>query len=185
MRSAKHLLQLSCEGADWKDWYTRATADIKLVCTRMDWPFNRFVDVLAIISPRVPVRRNIRVAMHYMETQDWLGGTIRSTRAAMDHYEETEEIRGPKTSAFAAALKGNLDAIVLDTWMAGAFEIDQHLFDRMSVRAECIRRIRWAANKQQWKPAELQAAVWAATVRSMGRNVPGFRVSEELTLFDI
>lgn len=184
MRSANHLCKLADEGIDWAKWYDHARLDIRRVCVDQDWDPDRFTDILAITSPRVSVRRNIRVAMHYMWTGELRSDTIRATRAALEHYEETGEIRGPKTSAFAAALKGDLDAIVLDVWMSKAFEIEQETFSRKPVREECCRRIRRAARLSDLRPAEVQAAAWAATVRRYGRNVPSFTVSDELTLFD-
>lgn len=128
MRSANHLCTLAREAMDWCQWYTHAKADIELVCKHKGWDFDRFVDILAITSPRVAVVRNIRAAMYYMDIEKYVSGTIRTTRRAMEHYEETGEIRGLKTSAFARALKGDLEAIVLDTWMAEAFEIGQDRF---------------------------------------------------------
>lgn len=184
MRSANHLCTLAREAMDWCRWYTRAKADIEHVCKQKGWDFNRFVDVLAITSPRVAVVRNIRVAMYYMDTEKYLSGTIRTTRAAMEHYEEVGEIRGLKTSAFARALKGDLEAIVLDTWMSEAFEIEQGRFRNKAVRKECEQRVRRAARTCNLRPAELQAASWAAIVRRHGRNTPSFDVSSELTLFD-
>lgn len=184
MRGANHLCTLAKEAMDWCRWYTHATVDIQRVCDGKGWDFDRFVDVISITSPRVAVTRNIRVALHYMDTGVFLSGTIYATRAAMEHYEETGEIRGLKTSAFARALKGDLDAIVLDTWMAEAFEIEQSRFQNKVVRKECEQRIRRAARDCEIRPAELQAASWAAIVRRHGRNTPSFTVSDELTLFD-
>lgn len=184
MRSANHLCTLANEAMDWCRWYDHAKADIKIVCQKKGWDFDRFVDVLAITSPRVAVVRNIRVAMHYMQTEKFLSGTIRNTRAAMKHYEATGEIRGPKTSAFARALKGDLDAIVLDSWMSKAFEIEQITFRNRTVKDECERRVCRAARACDLRPAELQAASWAVIVRRHGRNTPLFDVSSELTLFD-
>ena len=184
MRSANHLCTLANEAMDWSKWYAHAKVDIERVCELKAWDFNRFTDVLAIMSPRVAVVRNIRVAMHYMTTEKFLSGTIKNTRRAMEHYEETGEIRGPKTSAFARALKGDLDAIVLDVWMSKAFEIEQDRFRNKKVRSECERRVCRAARACDIQPAELQAASWAAIVRRHGRNTPSFDVSSELTLFD-
>lgn len=184
MRSANHLCMLAREAMDWSQWYTRAKADIELVCKHKVWNFDRFVDILAITSPRVAVVRNIRAAMYYMDTEKYVSGTIYATRVAMEHYEETGEIRGLKTSAFARALKGDLEAIVLDTWMAEAFEIEQPRFQNKDIRKECEQRIRRAARVCDIRPAELQAASWAAIVRRHGRNTPSFDVSSELTLFD-
>ena len=184
MRSANHLCNLANEAMDWSQWYAYAKRDIEHVCELKQWDFNRFVDVLAITSPRVAVVRNIRAAMYYMATEKFVSGTIKNTRLAMEHYEETGEIRGLKTSAFARALKGDLDAIVLDVWMSKAFEIDQDRFRNKKVRGECERRVCRAARACKIRPAELQAASWAAIVRRHGRNTPLFDVSLELTLFD-
>lgn len=184
MRTANHLCNLASEGMDWMNWYTHAKVDIKRVCQHKEWDFNRFVDILAVTSPRVAVVRNIRAALYYMDTGKFVSGTIKNTRAAMAYYEETGEIRGPKTSAFARALKGDLDAVVLDVWMSKVFEIDQNRFRNRKIRAECERRICKAARACNIQPAELQAASWAAIVRRHGRNTPSFDVSSELTLFD-
>lgn len=184
MRTAQHLCNLANEGLDWMWWYTDAKSDIERVCEHKGWDFNRFVDVLAITSPRVAVIRNIRAALHYMDTGKFVSGTTRNTRAAMVYYEETGEIRGPKTSKFALALKGDLNAVVLDVWMSKAFEIDQRQFSKRKIREECERRICKAARICNIQPAELQAASWAAIVRRHGRNTPSFNVSLELILFD-
>lgn len=184
MRTAQHLCTLAYEGLDRMWWYTDAKSDIERVCKHKGWDFNRFVDILAITSPRIAVVRNIRAALHYMDTGTVIHATIRSTRAALAHYEKTGVIRGPKTSAFAQALKGDLDAVVLDVWMSKAFEIEHKQFNKRKIREECERRIRKAARICNIQPAELQAASWAATVRRHGRNTPLFNVSQELTLFD-
>ena len=127
----------------------------------------------------------MRVSLHYMRTGEWLHAVIDNTKRAMQHYEETGEIRGPKTSAFAAALKGDKDAIVLDTWMAKAFEIEQHQFGRASVRRECECRVRQTARLCGYEPAQCQAAIWAGTMLRNGRRVQMLRVSDEMVLWDL
>lgn len=111
--SVKRLVDMAAAGEDWKNWYTLAQADITSVCAAQHWDFDRFVDVLAITSPRVSVRRKLRT---------------------------------------------------------------------IQVRGRCVQRIRQAAGRLCWRPAQTQAAIWATTVRNHGRNVPGFMVSDELLL---
>jgi hypothetical protein len=178
-------MTLADEGREWRDWYALARQDIQLVCSDQGWCLDRFIDVLAITSPRISVRRNIRVALQYMRTGEWLSAVIRGTRQAMAHYELTGEIRGPKTRPFAAALRGDETNIVLDTWMATAFEIDQSTLSRKGIRVECEKRIKRTARRYGWSNAATQAAIWAATVRRAGRRVPALRVSDELSLWDI
>jgi len=107
---------------------------------------------------------------------------MRSIRAAVDHYEQTSEIRGPKTGAFARCLLGNGDRVVLDVWMAKAFRIPQSAFNRPAVRARCEHRIAKAGERLGLTPAETQAAVWTAIVRDHGRRPAPFRIVDD-TLF--
>jgi hypothetical protein len=102
----------------------------------------------------------------------------------MSHYEETGEIRGPKTSAFAEALKGDEEAMVLDVWMARCLQVDHRAVANKGTREEAYRRIVKAARELEWSPAETQAACWAMTMKQAGRNVPQLSLSSELELFD-
>jgi hypothetical protein len=179
--SVARLQRLAEAGADHRHWYTLAREDICDVAQQKGWDPNRFIDVLALTSPRTSVRRNIRVAMSYMHDRTLPTDVIRSTHAALKYYEETGLIRGRKTSKFAAALRGNLNAIVLDTWMAVAMEIDQPLFSRKWVERYAKEQVRFVADLLGVMPAEAQAMIWAGTVREVGRNVPELVVSDELT----
>jgi len=184
MRTTKRLIVLARKGHRFRDWYKRAGHSIEYVCTFKQWDRERFIDILAITSPRVAVRRCVRVAMHYMNTGRFLPATIYGTRSAMAYYEATGLIRGPKTRPFAAALRGDPDAIVLDTWMAKAFEINQTLLSRKSTREECCKRLRQVAKILGWPVAECQAAIWAATLIEHGRHPKHLNAVDELSLFD-
>jgi hypothetical protein len=179
--SIARLQALAEAGKDHRHWYTLAREDIVDVSALKGWEPNIFIDVLALTSPRTSVRRNIRVAMSYMHDKQLPTDVIRSTHAALKHWEETGVIRGRKTSKFAMALKGNMNAIVLDTWMAVAMQIDQPLFTRRWVERYAQEQVRFIADLLGVMPAEAQAMIWAGTVREVGRNVPDLVVSDELT----
>ncbi len=176
MRSVEGLVKLALEGEQWRDWYQLAEQEIRAECVREDWCPHRFTDVLAVTSPMTQVTRNWRVTKMVMMGLPLPSDMMRSTRGALKHYEETGEIRGPKTSQFARALKGVPSAVVLDTWMSVALDCDKQ-FRPASVRVEAERRVRLAARRLGWPPREFQAAVWAATVKRAGRNVPKFLIS--------
>jgi hypothetical protein len=178
------MIELALMGHRFKDWYSKARQSIAAVCAIKGWPEDKFIKVLAVTSPRMSVRRNMRVTLQYMESGVLPKDVTRSTRAALVHLEETDEIRGPKTSQFAAALFGADDPIVLDTWMAAAFEIDQKLFANKGVREQAETRIRKAAQHLTWTNAQTQAAIWSATVRLAGRRIPMMDLASEITLFD-
>jgi hypothetical protein len=181
MASVARLQQLAEAGRDHQDWYFKAAEDIVLVCRDQGWDASRFIDVLALTSPRTSVRRNIRVAMSYMRDRSLPTDVIAATRAALAHYEATGVIRGLKTSEFAKALRGDLNAIVLDTWMAVAMQVDQNLYSRVWVQRYAKEQVRFVADLLGVMPAQAQAMIWAGTVREVGRNVPILCVSDELT----
>lgn len=181
MASVARLQRLAEAGRDHMNWYADAQADLTEVCVEQGWNVSRFIDVLALTSVRTSVRRNIRVAMSYMRDGTLPQDVIRSTRQALAHYEQTGVIRGLKTSAFAKCLKGHPFPIVLDTWMAVALEVDQVLFSRRWVRRHAEEQIKFVADLLGVYPAQVQAMIWAGTVREVGRNVPILNVSDELT----
>ena len=169
MRNVSYLIRLARQGWAHKDWYSKAEGALMDQSDFLDVEFDTLVDVLAITSPRVSVSRNVRVTIDYFKKGELSSTLIRSTHAALDHYLLTGEIRGPKTSKFAAALKGDTDAIVLDTWMAKALGVPQSGFSSKRVRSSAERRIRYGAYIMGITPAEFQAAVWSGIVMNQGR----------------
>jgi len=143
---------------------------------------HRLIDVLPINSPRCAVSRSVRVTVQYFETGVLPKEVIRTTHAALAHYEHTGKIRGPKTGAFARALKGDDEAIVLDTWMADALAVDQYIFSTKWGRSISERRIRYCAHVMGVTPRQFQAACWSGQImRGKGNTVPSIhRAFEEI-----
>lgn len=172
MRNIQHLLRLAREGIDGRDWYLNAQRVIHEITLQTNIPTVRLSQVLAITSPRCSVSRNVRVTKQYITQGSLPRDVIRSTRLALIHYEDTGEIRGQKTSAFARAILGDEDAIVLDTWMAEALGVEQKLFERKWMQSCANRRIRYGAYLVSLTPSQFQACVWTGIVRRHNRNVP-------------
>jgi hypothetical protein len=187
MRTEKYLCSMAIAngGLFFYNWYDISRVYVKQAADCMGVCPDRFTDILALVSPRTRVVRSMRVGIHYCMLGRWLPAVLHSTKQAVRHYEDTGEIRGPKTSVFAAALKGDPEAVVLDTWMAKAFEIPQREFDKKKVRQECARRLGKVAKSFAISPAQAQAAVWAGIVSKSGRRVKYLDVGQELQLWDI
>lgn len=155
-------------GTNMRDWYAQARTEIGRLCTREGWDYDRFVNILAVTSPRVSVLRNYKFTDHYMRTGFFYGDMMKTIRASVRHYEATGEIRGPKTSAFARNLLGDETALVLDVWMARALGVDQAVVTRKDNLRAAYRLIGTIAGDRGWTIAETQAAIWCGVCKAHG-----------------
>jgi len=172
MTSVNKLVELAKQGENGKHWYEECNLALRAMCLKEGWPVIHTAAILGITSPRRQVSRNAKDTKEYM--REWtrlpdvnthvrISGLMPMVRSGLVHYENTGEIRGPKTRAFAGACMGDLTQVVLDVWMARALKlVDQKLFERKQVRAKADRRIRQVADRLGWQPAQVQAAVWTA-----------------------
>lgn len=168
MNMLERLTNLAGWGMAYADWYDDAREFILTECERHGWDHDDFINVMAVLSPRISVKRNWDLTVQLFETGRLGRGVIRSTRVALKHYQKTGEIRGPKTSAFARALHGDTTALVLDTWMAKALCIPH-------AQVTGKANMKWAkvlmqdvAERQGLTVRSAQAAVWAGICKSHG-----------------
>jgi hypothetical protein len=162
-----NLTSLARRGSHGKDWYTIARPELDTIASSLGVTPHRFASILAVTSPKVSVVRNIKFAVHYLRTGEYLSDMMRGVRASVEHFEETGEIRGPKTRAFRDAILGDQSAVVLDVWMARAMGVDQQEFRRLPKYRKHAQRVRRVAYRLGWTPAQVQAAVWT-TARAEG-----------------
>lgn len=163
---------LARSGALYRYWYRVAACELGVIAQQFSWPLDRLIDVIAITSPRCAVRRNQRVAVHYLMYGRLPPAVIASTRRALQVYEESGIIRGPKTSQFAAALRGDTSVCVVDSWIARAIGEAPERADRKSVRLRAYRLMLRASRRLGWTVRDTQAAVWAGYIEQVaGRRV--------------
>lgn len=155
------LRTLALEGAalDGRGWYDRAHAEVRRYSdsTHGMVPTGELCDILSIVSPRVSVKVSVRLAEYWLAAGVPHPSTMRSTRVALAHYAATGEIRGPKTSAFARALRGDTDAVVVDVWVWRAMGRAPGGIGAYRAAERTLRRV---ARSLGWPPAETQAAIW-------------------------
>lgn len=168
------LRQLALKGEEGKNWYGLSRKSIEKYAKEQGVPFEYVCDVLAILSPRVQVARNVALTQEYVETGKIKKGVMRSRVVALEKYEETGEFKGPKVNAFAKALKGDPEACVVDAWIFRAFGMESTHYANY-VRAE--KKLKRASIRLMWSVAETQAAVWVGT-----RDACGFSNHEPLRL---
>lgn len=160
MNGVKKLLAYARIGAAGVSWYDDAREYIWHTCEREGWDMDEFINVFAITSPRVSVIANWKGTVSYMESGTLPWGFIKSTRTALKHYEQTHEIRGPKTSAFARALHGDTTALVLDVWMARALDVPHSKVTTKANMRKALARVKAVARVMRWSVRDTQAAIW-------------------------
>jgi len=162
-------------------WYTDAK---NLIQELYGDNWRLFVDILASTSPRQSVKRNWRQSARLLQAYidrklnpdrfaDLLAKCMPAHLTNVIRSLQGRPISGPKVSRFAENLKGNLDAVTIDTWILQAYGIpEKKLTARLYNRLE--KRIQADAKRQGLKPANYQALLWYAIRRESGKNPKSF-----------
>lgn len=148
-----------------KDWYINSKLAIEKVFKDRT---KLFIDILAATSQQNTVEQNFKYAIDAFKRVISGQSLIEQKYGIADHIIKKNiayarynwELSGPKISAFARALNGDKNSIVIDTWMLKVFNIKRHAptkCDRKFI-SEYIEKI---ADKIGWANCEVQAALWA------------------------
>jgi hypothetical protein len=150
------LTTLARNGESGRCWYADSRHEIEGYSASHGFDPGVVSDVLAILSPRVTVDFSIKLAHRYLHTGQ-ATGAMQSRQRALDTYRSTGVFNGPKVNAFASALRGDPDAVVVDAWMFRAAREQ-----RTTPRAyrEVAWAVRQAAHGLGWPAGECQAAIW-------------------------
>jgi len=183
LHTREHVHKLALSGLEFATWYDKARGEIETVCTFEEWNVSRFSDTLAILSPRVAVRRNVRATLAYVGQNVHFPTTMRNVRTSLRTYENTGIIGGNKVPFFARALRGDRQAITLDTWMAYALQNVEtpsiKLFSRKATFASACKLVQSVSGMLGLCPRDTQATIWAGTFRQTGRIPPFYPILEE------
>jgi len=165
----------SCDG-----WYETARKRIADFSESVGFSPDYISGIVSVLSPRVHVKRNCRLAEAYIGSGT-LDGVVKASRAAMGHYEQTREIRGPKTRPFADAINPDCeyadDSVVVDTWIWRIFFPSQDFGKaNKTKRTAIIETIREMAREIGEPPANVQARLWGGIrlksgLKSDGQNL--------------
>jgi hypothetical protein len=157
------LKALAIQGESGRDWYKIAHQSIKEYASKRGLTTERVASVVSLTSPRVHVKKNIKLARHYLEEGFVHSSTLPMVRAALAYYEKTGIIRGPKTAAFKEALLGDPKAVVVDVWILRALQTAAGVEPKKLTPKqyqEAAQKIRNLARRLRWPAAETQAAIW-------------------------
>jgi hypothetical protein len=145
---------------DAESWYSQATDFACGLCAiRSDWSLVQAASVISALSPRERWNSNLAKAMAFACGQPirGLGANIRrAERASRDGFAA---LTGPKTLAFAQAIAGDRDAVVIDTWMLKASGCGRKSVTgkQYGILASAIRIL---ALERGMDARTVQAAIW-------------------------
>ncbi len=152
-----------------EQWYADAGSFAQSL-PRHDWSFATACSVVSAFSPRVTWAQNKRKAMDYAHGITPKG--LRSHVAAADRcvVDGFDGLRGLKTNAFARAIAGDGDAVVVDVWMCRAAGL---VWGDKSKKAGTLKdapnkgeyqaiadAVRTVAAEYSMSPAIMQAMIW-------------------------
>lgn len=164
---APPLATLAETHAYGRKWYAESGQSLAEYAARIGEPEAYVCDVVAILSPRVSVAQNLKLAQSYLETGS-APGAMRQRLHALAKYEASGVFTGPKVNAFSLALQGDEDATVIDAWMFRLLGTGK----ARGVKAyrEAAGKVRGVAAELGWQAAETQAALWCGA-----RSLCGFQ----------
>lgn len=164
MNHTNKLLHYMRVGMDGAGWYDNIWPRIQ-----QQYPAHAvlFSNILAVTSPNATVKGNVYLARkayaQHMAGKDFVG-FLPVVVSMLRRVVAGEEAGGLKVRNFARALRGDLDAVVVDRWMSRAFGFgDKNITPKRYRDIESWIRVR--ANKEGMMAAQVQAAVWCGIKR--------------------
>lgn len=147
-----------------KDWYTNST---RVIREKFGNDSELFINLLASTSQRNSVSFNVKIAIktliyhkNNIPIDFKFGIASKQIKKNVDKCFKGDKLGGQKINAFANALKGDLNSIVIDTWMMHVF----NLYRKVPTGCD-LRNMKKIINKLSLelnlKPAEIQACLWS------------------------
>lgn len=159
----KKLIEKTLFYKDNKNWYSNS---LKAIKNKYGIHTDKFIKLLGVTSPRNIVKRNLFLAdktLKYSildkEIDFSYGIANKQIKKNVDKVLINKPFRGVKINAFVKALTGDLNQVVIDSWMLKAFNIN-----RQSPITNDLTHIETIINKiaieTNLKPSEVQACLW-------------------------
>ena len=141
-------------------WYLDAETVAREVATNLGVSLEIGATVVSAFSPRERWSRNVSNAITFSlgeEVRGVLGNNVRMANAALTLGYDA--LKGQKTNAFARAIAGNENAVVIDVWMLRALGIEKKspTQAQYKVMADAVTAV---ATKHGMTPRAMQALIW-------------------------
>jgi len=115
--------------------------------------------IVAAFSPRERWSVNVRKALDYAMGREPAGLRNNVLMADASLVHGFDALKGPKTNAFARAIAGDTDAVVIDVWMCRAVGLDRDDPTIVQYR-EISAAVREVAAEYSITARTMQALIW-------------------------
>lgn len=159
------------------NWYRQAREEIEF---HFGDDADLFCNLLAATSPRKSIKANWRLARRLYTSwkqNGWICSTdlkscLPAHRLNVLRTFRNEPLHGRKVRAFAENLRGNMKEVTVDIWMLRYFGFA----DRPTELAvnTVVRRVKSLAADAGLEPGQMQAVLWAKSLRREGRKPKSF-----------
>ena len=140
-------------------WYFEAEAVAREVAANMTLDLDRAACIVSAFSPRERWASNVRKALDYSVGLPVTGLSNNVAMADASLVHGFDALKGLKTNAFARAIAGDTDAVVIDVWMCRAAELATESPNKTQYNflADAVRD---AAQLFGLSPRTAQALIW-------------------------
>jgi len=140
-------------------WYLDAERVAEKVAENLDIPLENGASVVSSFSPRERWTTNVAKAIAFSLGEEVTGLSNNLKMAQMSLAYGFEALKGRKTNAFARAIAGDEQAVVVDVWMmrASGIGVDNPNKTQYNEISEAITTV---ANEFGLTPRTTQALIW-------------------------
>ena len=140
-------------------WYADAEKVAHEVARNLDTTLEIGASVISAFSPRERWSSNVEKAVAFSLGKKVTGLSNNLKMAQASLHLGFDALKGPKTNAFARAIAGDQNAVVVDVWMMRAAAIDKDSPNKTQY-AEVSQAVRDVAKSRGMTPRTMQALLW-------------------------
>jgi len=140
-------------------WYMEAEKVAQEVAENLDTTLEVGASVVSAFSPRERWTSNVEKAIAFSLGQKVTGLSNNLKMAEASLHLGFDALKGPKTNAFARAIAGDQNAVVIDVWMmrAAKMEKDNPNKGQYIELSQAVKRV---SAQYEMTPRTCQALIW-------------------------
>jgi hypothetical protein len=154
------------ERLDAEDWYRNAYLQAQRIAEWIEGTPEMGACILSAFSIRTSWERNVIDAWNFAHGEYVQGLEIRRALATASLTAGFDAFKAPKTNAFARAIAGDTDAVVIDVWMCRAAGINRDAPSVVQYR-NIAKAVATLAKRHDMAPRDMQALIWGRVRGSM------------------